>query len=57
MAAETTEMAASVSIILQSIEVFEFEDRKCIENIIIELSNNFPDVIENTLYVDRLAIV
>lgn len=57
MAEETNEMAANVSIMLQNMEVFEFEDRKSLENIVIELNNNFPEVIENTLYVDRHAIV
>lgn len=57
LAEETNILNANVSLILQNIEVFEFEDRKTLQSIILELSNNFPDVIENTLYPERHNIV
>lgn len=38
-------------------EYFEFEDRKNIQAIIIELNNNLPEIIENTLHPHRTEVV
>lgn len=46
-----------ISQILQNIDVFEFEDRKNLQAIFLELHNNFPDVLETTLFPVKHQVV
>jgi len=46
-----------VSEILQNIELFDFEDRKNLLAIIMELNSNVPELVENTLDPEKENIV
>lgn len=57
MAEETNALAAQVSLVLQNFEAFDFEDRKALQFILLELSTSFPEVLESTFYADTQQIV